>query len=197
MNVLVLGIKQSPLTPVIEESGCRVIETIDPIDTDYLRGHAIDYVVSYRYRHIIKQDLIDFLSAKIINLHISLLPWNKGADPNLWSFLENTPKGVTIHFIDKGIDTGDIIAQKELFFDPEVETLGSTYEKLNSEIVRLFKDVWPRIMAGQAAGIKHLPGGALHMSKDKERFGYLLEKQGWNTPVKELIGKALIDSNSG
>ncbi len=197
MNVLVLGIKQSPLTPVIEESGCRVIETIDPIDTDYLRGHAIDYVVSYRYRHIIKQDLLDFLSGKIINLHISLLPWNKGADPNLWSFLENTPKGVTIHFIDKGIDTGDIIAQKELFFDPEVETLGSTYEKLNSEIVRLFKDVWPRIRAGQAAGIKQLPGGALHMSKDKERFGYLLEKQGWNTPVKELIGKALIDSNSG
>ncbi|MEA1866998.1 MAG: formyltransferase family protein [Thermodesulfobacteriota bacterium] len=197
MNVLVLGIKQSPLTPVIEESGCRVIETIDPIDTDYLRGHAIDYVVSYRYRHIIKQDLIDFLSAKIINLHISLLPWNKGADPNLWSFLEDTPKGVTIHFIDKGLDTGDIIAQKELFFDPEVETLGSTYENLNSEIVRLFKDVWPRIRVGKAAGIKQLPGGSLHMSKDKERFGYLLEKQGWNTPVKELIGKALIDSNSG
>ena len=197
MNVLVLGIKQSPLTPVIEESGCRVIETIDPIDTDYLRRHAIDYVVSYRYRHIIKQDLLDFVAGKIVNLHISLLPWNKGADPNLWSFLEDTSKGVTIHFIDKGIDSGDIIAQNELFFDPDVETLGSTYEKLNSEIVRLFKDVWPRIRAGRAVGIKQLPGGALHMSKDKERFGYLLEKQGWNTPVKELIGKALIDSNSG
>ena len=38
-------------------------------------------------------------------MHISYLPFNRGAHPNYWSFKDNSPKGVTIHFIDNGIDT--------------------------------------------------------------------------------------------
>ena len=53
----------------------------------------------------------------------------EGQDPNLWSFIEDTPKGVTIHEIDEGIDTGDIIFQKEIVLNSN-ETLASSYEKL-------------------------------------------------------------------
>lgn len=45
---------------------------------------------------------------------MSYLPYNKGTHPNYWSFIENTPKGVMIHEIDKGIDTGNIIVQKKI-----------------------------------------------------------------------------------
>ena len=57
---------------------------------------------------------------KIINLHISYLPWNKGASPNLWSVVEETKKGVSIHYVDSTLDTGEIIVQKELDFGDDV-----------------------------------------------------------------------------
>ena len=66
-------------------------------------------------------------------MHISLLPWNRGYHPNIWSFLEDTPKGVTIHYINEGIDTGDIIVQKEIVIDEDKETLKSSYEILHEK----------------------------------------------------------------
>lgn len=85
------------------------------------------------------------MNGKIINLHISLLPWNRGASPNFWSFIDDTPKGITIHYIDAGLDTGDIITQKELFFDEKTETLRSTYIKLHEEMYKLFIEVWDKV----------------------------------------------------
>ena len=73
----------------------------------------------------------------IINLHPSLLPWNKGYHSNFWSIYENTPKGVSIHLIDDGIDTGDIVAQSELTYFDE-DTLRTTYKKLRASMVNLF-----------------------------------------------------------
>lgn len=77
---------------------------------------AYDWIISYGYRHIIPEEIIKKTKNPIINLHISYLPFNRGSHPNYWSFKEKTPKGVTIHFIDKGIDTGPILCQKEFFF---------------------------------------------------------------------------------
>jgi methionyl-tRNA formyltransferase len=191
MNVLVLGITPSPLTPIIKESGCFVIETENPIDTGYLQENSIDFMVSYRYRYIIKKPIIEYVRGDIINLHISFLPWNRGADPNLWSFLEDTPKGVTIHYVDEGLDTGDIIAQSEVFFDPAVETLATTYQTLSDKIVKLFKKHWPSIMRGEVQRKYQPTVGSFHRLKDKKKFEYLLLERGWDTPVKKLIGKAL------
>ncbi len=85
------------------------------------------------------------MQGQIFNLHISLLPYNREASPNFFSSIENTPKGVTIHQIDEGLDTGPILAQKELFFDESKETFASSYEKLILEIQMLFKENWSSI----------------------------------------------------
>jgi methionyl-tRNA formyltransferase len=190
MNVLNLGIIPSPLTPIIAASGCRVIEYCDEIDLFFLKNNSVDFIISYRYRHVIRKKIIDYLPKKIINLHISLLPWNKGADPNLWSFLEDTRKGISIHHIDEGIDTGDIIFQKEIFFDEKNETLASSYKKLNSEIIDLFKINWPLIKKGKAKSFKQSKGGSFHLSSDKKKFEYLLAEHHYDTCIKNLIGKA-------
>ncbi len=192
MNVLVLGKVPSPLAPILKKNGCRVIEYDAQVDIDFLRKHSLDFVVSYGYRHVVRKFILDYFREKVINLHISLLPWNRGADPNLWSFLEDTPKGITIHYMDEGLDTGDIIAQKEVFFESEGETLATTYEKLNEEIAGVFAQHWPFIMRGDAKGQKQPQGGSFHRIKDKKKFEYLLLEKGWNTPVRELIGRALL-----
>jgi methionyl-tRNA formyltransferase len=197
MNVLILGKSPSPLSHIIRESGCKVIERVEPFDLEYLRTKAIDFAVSYGYRYLIKKPAIIYLKQQIVNLHISFLPWNRGADPNLWSFLEDTPKGVTIHYIDEGLDTGDIIAQKEMSFEVEYETLATTYTKLNAEIVKLFKQNWSSIMQACVQSRKQPISGSFHRLEDKKPFEYLLAEKRWNTPVKELIGKALLIGSKG
>ncbi len=196
MNVLVLGNIPSPITSVVRAYDCRVFKDDGLIDVEYLHSHLVDFTVSYRYRHIVRKPVIDYLRGRIINLHISCLPWNRGADPNLWSFLEDTPKGVTIHYMDEGLDTGDIVAQKEVSFELEGETLATTYKKLNEEILALFREHWPLIMRGEVQGRKQPPGGSFHRTKDKDRFTHLLADKGWDTPVVELVGKALINSKT-
>lgn len=189
MNVLLLGPHRPQLMDFIQASGDRVIEfeqAIDSLNHPVLQD--IDYIVSYGYRHIIRPEVLDRFFQKAINIHISLLPWNRGADPNLWSFLEDTPKGVTIHYIDRGIDTGDILAQKELFFQ-ENETLRTSYEKLCQAGEALFMEKWPAIAQGRLNAFPQQGKGSFHYSKDRKPYEKLLT-QGWDTPVVQLIGKA-------
>ncbi|HUX61123.1 MAG TPA: formyltransferase family protein, partial [Ignavibacteriaceae bacterium] len=78
--------------------GDEVTQTMEPMTDEILQDK--DFIVSYGYRNIIGKPVLDKFQGRAINLHISYLPWNRGADPNLWSFFDNTPKGVTIHFLD-------------------------------------------------------------------------------------------------
>lgn len=196
MKVLVLGIWPSPITPILKGFNCAVQKLSGPVTVDFLESEEIEFAVSYRYRHIIRSPVIKYLEEKIINLHISFLPWNRGADPNLWSFLEDTPKGFTIHYLDEGLDSGDIIVQKQVTFDTAAETLRTTYEKLNNGVLELFRQEWPSIAHGNAGRVKQPTYGSIHRSKDKDKFMYLLTEKGWDTPVEKVLGKAVNKSNS-
>ncbi len=143
MKILILGPRNEELARILKDDGHHVLETDAPVEVQFFKQKKVDFAISYGYRHIIKSDVLNFMKERIINMHISYLPWNKGADPNLWSFLEDTPKGVTIHFVDEGIDTGDIIAQKEVIFDHGCQTLETTYAQLQNEMMSLFKTTWP------------------------------------------------------
>ena len=129
-------------------SRCNAEICSDRLSVQYLKEMSPRIVISYNYIYLISQECIDYLNEMIINMHISLLPWNKGFSPNIWSFIDNTPKGVTIHMLSAGLDEGDILFQKEVFFDSGVESFQTTYTKLNQMIVELFKDNWDFIYSG-------------------------------------------------
>lgn len=190
MKIVVLGESPSPITTDLRLRGHAVLEWADPIDTDFLQREGVEFLVSYRYRHILRTPVLDCLPGRAVNLHISLLPWNRGADPNLWSFLENTPKGFTIHFLDAGVDTGDIIAQRELKFDSRSETLASTYRKLNDAIVQLFLESVDEVLSGACPRIQQRGRGTCHRMSDKVPYAHLLT-EGWDTPVWKLEGKGI------
>ena len=138
----------------------------DPLQPDTLRSLGPDLIVSYSYRHIIGNDIVMAYPQQIINLHISLLPYNRGADPNLWSFLENTPKGVSIHYIDAGIDTGALLAQAEVAFDDPHETLGHSYQMLHQRIQALFRDHWDAMQSGSLCATPQIAGGTFHYARE-------------------------------
>ena len=115
---------------------------------------SFDIGISFGYRYIFKKIHIDALKGKLINVHTGFLPYGRGAMPNVWAIIDRVPAGVSIHFVDEGIDTGPIIAQFEI---PVLATdTGATlYRRLRNEAFHLFMKVWPVI-----EGSTRIPGGA-------------------------------------
>lgn len=191
MNLLLLGEKSSLIHDFLLSKGHNIHMFNEKLDNMELSGY--DFIISFGYRHIIKKNIIDKFPNKIINLHISLLPYNRGADPNLWSYLEDTPKGVTIHYIDENIDTGDILLQKEVLDDIEKDTLKTSYDRLINEMVTLFENNAENILNGFINAFQqphNIAVGSEHKLKDKNKYLYLIEDKQWNTPVKKIIGVA-------
>jgi len=186
MKVLFLGYSDSPLINFIKNNGDEVIVTEEKINASFIKKNKIDFVVSYGYRHLIKKDVLEILPNKVINLHISYLPFNKGADPNFWSFIEDTPKGVTIHIVDEGIDTGDIILQDivELF---DTDTLKTTYGILQSSIQELFINNWNNIKTQIIKPKKQIEKGTFHKSTEKEQYISGIKDKWFDMPILELV----------
>lgn len=132
-----------------------------------------DWVISFGHREILKRDFIDRFPGRIINIHISILPWNRGSDPNFWSWFDGTPKGVTIHQITPGLDTGPILAQSHVPLS-NAHTLRSSYDVLMREAAALFAWKWPDIRAGNVTPVPQPQGGSYHRSADKAPWMKLL-----------------------
>ena len=186
MNVLFLGYADCKLLEFLH-SKCKVFQTTDRLSLSDIDEFSPDIIISYGYRYIIKKDIIDKYEGKIINLHISYLPWNRGVGPNLWSIVEDTEKGVTIHILDEGIDTGDILFQKKVEILDE-DTLATSYNKLRDEIEILFKQSWSKIKSFNFERIKqNLDDGSYHSKKQTNELLEKLDISGrWDITIKEL-----------
>ncbi len=141
-----------------------------------------DLVISYGYRFIISKSEISSSKRPIINLHISYLPFNRGAHPNFWAHYEGTPSGITIHEIDLGIDTGKIIAQKEIRLCKN-ETLQSSQKILLNEIEKLFIKNFKMIENYTYKTFSPSDGGSFHQKKD------LPEWVRWDMKLNEITKK--------
>ncbi len=152
MKCLFLGYnkKQTKIISFLEKKNIIVINKKSKITLNDIKNK--DIIISFGYREIIKQKILSSVSRPIINLHMSYLPFNRGAHPNFWSFFDNTKKGVTIHEIDKGIDTGKIIFRKEIKFDIKKKTyhtFKSTYKILFKELEKLFIQNYKSLLSNQ------------------------------------------------
>lgn len=114
-----------------------------------IRALRPDIGVCGCFGYILRKPLVDIFPLGCVNSHISLLPYNRGAFPNVWSIVERTPAGVSLHYVDDGVDTGDLIAQQAVPVEP-TDTGKSLYEKLERAAVELFERTWPLITSGTA-----------------------------------------------
>jgi len=145
---------------------CEIQYYGDKLTIDFVKETSPDLIVSYNYKYLIKEDVIKYMSGNVINLHISYLPWNRGSNPNYWSFVENTPKGVTIHQVSKELDEGQIMYQKQIVFDTNIETFSSSYQKLHDEILQLFIENWENIKNKEYILRKQNGKGSYHNQED-------------------------------
>jgi methionyl-tRNA formyltransferase len=133
-----------------------------------IRELEADLALSVFFSYVLKPDFLGLFPAGCINLHPSYLPFNRGTFPNVWSIVDGTPAGATLHYVDMGIDTGDVIARREVAVLPS-DTGKTLYERLEQACVELFMDTWPTILDGTAPRIpQDTARGTHHRFRDVE-----------------------------
>lgn len=105
-----------------------------------VQHHQPDLVVLAGFMKILPANFVQALSGKLINTHPSLLPEFKGAHAVRDALAAGATKtGVTIHKVDEGVDTGEIIIQQEVLIEP-----GDSEEVLHERIKRVERDLLVR-----------------------------------------------------
>ncbi len=108
-------------TALCQKAGARLHwpDTInDPCLVDELFYSGPDLVVMAGFNEILKKEVLSELPP-IINVHPSLLPAFRGPNPEFWTVAHGAQDaGVTIHFVERGIDTGPIVAQERFVLEP-------------------------------------------------------------------------------
>ena len=149
-------------SPNIFYSNCLYDENIIAA----FREMELDLIILAWWPYIIKKPLIQIPRLGCLNFHPSYLPYNRGKNYNFWTLVEEVPFGVTLHFIDEGVDTGNIAFQRRI--EKSWEDTGETlYHKAQETIVQLFKDNFSRIKNGDIPKIpQDLSEGSFHKAKE-------------------------------
>ena len=117
-------------------------------------------------------ELIDNIEFGIINLHTGLSPYSRGGNCNLYMLLEHKPElvGITVHHIDKGIDSGDIILSSR----PKFEA-GDNYEIIDAKCFHLGIEAMAlaciQLFSGTSVRIRQWQKGKLFLN----RTGYFYQ----------------------
>tara|TARA_B100000575_G_C23063802_1_gene612476 strand:+ start:103 stop:636 length:534 start_codon:yes stop_codon:yes gene_type:complete len=152
---------------MLETKGYKVSNITRKISFSDIENN--DLYISFGYRKIIPKKILLRAKRPIINLHLSFLPFNRGAHPNFWSFIEDTPSGVSIHEIDNGVDTGPIIFQKKIKFNYKKNkniTFKSTYNILFKEVESLFAKNINKLISKNYKTYKQKNKFSIHKKKD-------------------------------
>lgn len=179
-KILFLGYDrtETSLIDFLEDRNFKITAQKEKVDN--FQGY--DSVISFGYRFIISKEQINSSENPIINLHTSYLPYNRGTYPNFWSCVENTPAGVTIHEIDEGVDTGDIIFQERVYLVKKGATFISTYQMLKEKIETLFKIHHEALLKKTYKSFKQKGLGTYHSKKDLPDW-----LAGWDMEIEEAI----------
>ena len=190
MKVLILSPYPGRLLSVLPKFGDDYSVLTGPITPQDCVDGGFDFLVSYGYRYILKSELLRLFPCKAINLHISLLPYCRGAHPVFWSILERKKLGVTIHLLDKGLDTGNILFQQVTpRYLSQDESFSSLYRKQRDAIELLFEHSWKYLRTGECSGWRQQGAPTEHRSRELNDWLDLMPQQ-WDTPIADFCAKA-------
>ena len=145
----------SPVKSLALENNIEVF-TPDRIRNDYevIKEKKPDLIVTCAYGQILPEEVLNIPSIASINVHGSLLPKYRGGAPIQRAIMNGDKEtGITIMYMDKGMDSGDIIKMESVTIDDD-DNLDSLSEKLSDLGSRLIVDVIPSIMNGTNDRIK-------------------------------------------
>ncbi len=123
-------------------------------DFEIIRKIKPDLIVTCAYGQILPQELLDIPRLGAINVHASLLPKYRGGAPIERAIINGDDKtGITIMYMDAGMDTGDIIKMESIPINDN-DTNESMHEKLSLLGAKLLDEILPDIIKGTNERIK-------------------------------------------
>ena len=135
-NAKLYGINTLALSPKSYESKEKYEEVI----FKKLKEYKVDLIVLAGYMRLIGSTLLSEYPKRIINIHPSLLPLFKGKDAIGQAIEADVDiTGVTVHFVDKGMDTGEIICQQKL----DISFLNNR-DEIETEIHKIEHKLFPK-----------------------------------------------------
>ena len=144
-----------------------------------------DLIITAAYGQIIPQALLDAPRLGCVNVHASLLPLYRGGAPVHQAIIDGQEKtGVTIMYMVKKMDAGDIISQKETAILQD-DTVGILYDRLSDLGAKLLKETLPSVLDGTNQRIpqdESLVTYAPTLSREDERID-------WNLSAKQVYNK--------
>jgi methionyl-tRNA formyltransferase len=187
-------VKDNLVEIVTDDAAGRALNLVDWLNPTHATAANVAQLkpthgISAGYRHIIPKEIIDLFPGGIANVHTSLLPYGRGAHPNAWAIAEGHPAGVTIHLVDAGVDTGPIIAQREL---PKRghDTAATLQERLIALAKEMMADWVPRILAGVVEPKPQPKGGwktGTHRKADLETLRLEWDDEWMTSSVIDLL----------
>ena len=123
------------------------------INIQSVQKYRPDVIFSLGYRFIIPREVINYPKYGCFNIHKSMLPLNKGANPVFWTILNNTIAGISIHKVSTKLDSGSIYEQKKINYDFKF-TAKDLYEKMEKEQFKQFFIFWNKLIHSKEKPIK-------------------------------------------
>jgi len=132
-----------------------------------------DYIIGVHFPYIVPKEVLEIPKYGVLNLHPAYLPYNRGWHNPTWAIWEETPYGATLHFMDEGVDTGDIIHQERIEILPS-DTADTLYKRVKKLELEVFKEAWPSLVSG-TCGRKSQPAekGSFHKKADISFIQYI------------------------
>lgn len=198
-NVNVVGVVTQPdklvgrkkelvYTPVKEVAIKHNIEVFQPSkirnDYDFLLNKNIDLIVTCAYGQILPKSVLDIPKYGCVNVHASILPKYRGSAPIQWALFNGDEKtGITIMYMDEGMDTGDIIKISEVNIDAS-DNVGTMHDKLSLLGSKTLESVLPTLFSDDVKRIKQGDDFTLAPMIKRED-----EKLDFNASGKDIINK--------
>ncbi len=150
-----------------------------------LRGLYPDLFVVAAYGQILPKPLLEIPKYGAINVHASLLPKYRGAAPIAWAVLNGERKtGATIMKMDEGMDTGDILLQRELPIGAE-DTAETLHDRLAPLGAELLVEFLAKMKGGEISPIRQDPSQATYAPPLKKENGRI----DWKKEAQEIDRK--------
>lgn len=148
----------------------------------HLREYGPEIIIVAAFGQILPEDILNMPKYGCLNVHASLLPKYRGASPIQWAVINGEAvTGVTTMRMDAGVDTGDIIAKREVAV-AEDETGGSLFDKLAKEGAALCVETMEMLENGTACFTPQDHAQSTHTAMITKELGDI----DWNRPAEEI-----------
>ena len=173
----------SPVKQLALDNNIKVFQPIKlKEETNLVFDLKPDIIITCAYGQILPEELLEFPKYGCINVHASILPKLRGGDPIHKAIIEGyTETGITVMYMDKNMDTGDIISIEKISID-ENDTYSTLHDKLSLTAPSILKNTLEDILSNKQTRVKQ--------NDSEVTYAYIVKKEeekiDFNKPTNEV-----------